>query len=50
MQCENFDFNLRRGYQKNSYERHDHESVDEMSLSYDMSQKNYEKRIQAFKG
>ena len=33
MQCQNFDFNLRRGQQKNSYERPDYESVDEKSLS-----------------
>ena len=29
----NFDFNLRRDHQKNSYERRDYESVDEKSLS-----------------
>ena len=29
----NFDFNLRRDYQKVSYERRDYESVDEKSLS-----------------
>ena len=28
----NFNFNLRRDHQKNSYERRDYESVDEKSL------------------
>ena len=33
MQCQKFDFNLRRDHQKFSYERRDYESVDEKSLS-----------------
>ena len=38
MQCQNFDFNLRRDHQKISYERPDYEFVDEKSP------KNYEKK------
>ena len=35
---------------KISYERRDHESVDEKSLSWAMSRKTTKKRIQAVKG
>ena len=40
----NFDFNLRRDYQKNSYERRAYESVDEKSLSLDMSRRTMKKK------
>ena len=42
--------NLEGIIKKISYERRDYESVDEKSLSEDMSQKTTKKRIQALKG
>ena len=47
-QFQNFDFNLRRDHEKNSYECRDYESVDENSLA--MSRKTTKKRIHALKG
>ena len=40
----NFDFNLRKDYQKNSYERRAYESVDEESLSLAVSRKTMKKK------
>ena len=42
--CQNFDFKIKRDYQKISYERREYESVDEKSLSYTMCSKKTKKK------
>ena len=48
--CRNFDFKMKRDHGKMSYEGRIYESVDDKSLSWDLSQKSSENGIHAEKG